>query len=328
MILIFSQNKLEASTNDVIDWLEYYNEPYYRINGDDIKTNDYYLEVHKDGNQILDLEFSPKNINAVWFRRWDSYSNFKPFKIDRDVDFENSLNKYLYSEYIGLSFALFNMFNKSYWLSNPSNRIQEDKILALRQAETCGLVIPKTFITTSKKKLVNIIEKEASELITKSIFNVTKIIANKERYVQYTQVINKSNLNKIPETFFPSLFQEQIEKEYEIRVFYLEGEIYSMAIFSQLDNQTEVDFRKYNFEKPNRNIPYKLPLIIEKKIKKLMTLLGLNTGSIDLIKDVFGRYVFLEINPAGQFGMVSLPCNYNLEKKIAKLLINKNEKNK
>jgi hypothetical protein len=35
-----------------------------------------------------------------------------------------------------------------------------------------------------------------------------------------------------------------------------------------------------------------------------------------------GEYVFLEVNPIGQFGMVSAPCNYNLEKKIAQYLIN------
>jgi hypothetical protein len=36
-----------------------------------------------------------------------------------------------------------------------------------------------------------------------------------------------------------------------------------------------------------------------------------------------GREVFLEVNPVGQFGMVSAPCNYHLEKKVAELLIRK-----
>ena len=33
------------------------------------------------------------------------------------------------------------------------------------------------------------------------------------------------------------------------------------------------------------------------------------------------EYVFLEINPVGQYGMVSEPCNYFLDKKIAHYLI-------
>jgi D-alanine-D-alanine ligase-like ATP-grasp enzyme len=48
---------------------------------------------------------------------------------------------------------------------------------------------------------------------------------------------------------------------------------------------------------------------------------NLNTGSIDIIKDNNGEYIFLEVNPVGQFGMTSIPCNFYLEKKIAEYLI-------
>ena len=50
--------------------------------------------------------------------------------------------------------------------------------------------------------------------------------------------------------------------------------------------------------------------------------LELNSGSIDLILDKKNRFVFLEINPIGQFGMTSFPCNYSIEKEIAKYLCN------
>ena len=50
--------------------------------------------------------------------------------------------------------------------------------------------------------------------------------------------------------------------------------------------------------------------------------IGLNTGSIDMIKSVDGNYYFLEVNPSGQFGMTSFPCNYNLHEKVADYLIN------
>lgn len=34
------------------------------------------------------------------------------------------------------------------------------------------------------------------------------------------------------------------------------------------------------------------------------------------------EYIFLEVNPVGQFNMTSVPCNYNLEKIIAQKLVN------
>ena len=54
-----------------------------------------------------------------------------------------------------------------------------------------------------------------------------------------------------------------------------------------------------------------------------MSKLNLNCGSLDLVLDNNGIYYYLEVNPVGQFGMVSFPCNYYLEKKIAEFLSTK-----
>ena len=117
------------------------------------------------------------------------------------------------------------------------------------------------------------------------------------------------------------MFQEYIEKLYEIRAFYLDGNFYCSAIMSQNDSRTKVDFRNYNIEKPNRTPSYKLPIDLEEKISQLMACLNLNSGSIDLLVDVSGNYIFLEVNPIGQFGQVSKPCNYFLEMEVAKHLM-------
>lgn len=100
----------------------------------------------------------------------------------------------------------------------------------------------------------------------------------------------------------------------------MKGKFYSMAIFSQNDNQTSVDFRNYNYNKPNRKVPFQLPMEIEKKLDILMKKLDFNSGSIDMIVTVENEYVFLEVNPLGQFSMTSFPCNYNVEKIIAEYL--------
>jgi glutathione synthase/RimK-type ligase-like ATP-grasp enzyme len=120
----------------------------------------------------------------------------------------------------------------------------------------------------------------------------------------------------------PSLIQRKIDKKYEIRVFYLMGNMYSMAIMSQNKNETEIDFRNYQNQNPNRTLSYELPDEINKKIIKLMDVLKLNSGSIDFIYNTNNEYVFLEVNPVGQYGMVSYPCNYYIEKKIANYLTN------
>jgi glutathione synthase/RimK-type ligase-like ATP-grasp enzyme len=114
-----------------------------------------------------------------------------------------------------------------------------------------------------------------------------------------------------------------VEKEYELRVFALAGELYAMAIFSQSDPQTRTDFRRYNREKPNRTVPFRLAPETAERIRRLLADLGLETGSLDLLQARDGRELFLEVNPVGQFGMVSKPCNYHLERKVAELLLDK-----
>jgi D-alanine-D-alanine ligase-like ATP-grasp enzyme len=52
-----------------------------------------------------------------------------------------------------------------------------------------------------------------------------------------------------------------------------------------------------------------------------MAELNLDTGSIDMILDRKNEYVFLEVNPTGQFGWLSKSCNYYIEKEVAKHML-------
>jgi len=157
-------------------------------------------------------------------------------------------------------------------------------------------------------------------MITKCIYNGGFTIEEKYSIGAFTNRVNESTSS----TFFPSLFQEEVKKKYELRIFYFLGEFYSSAIFSQGNNKTEVDFRNYDKEKPNRVVPYQLPIDLGQKLKTLMDELNLETGSIDMIVTPEKKYVFLEVNPIGQFNQVSIPCNYFLEKKIADYLLHEN----
>ncbi|MBK7652698.1 MAG: hypothetical protein IPJ20_20805 [Flammeovirgaceae bacterium] len=122
------------------------------------------------------------------------------------------------------------------------------------------------------------------------------------------------------------MVQRNIKKRYELRVFYFDSKFFSMVMFSQNEHQTSIDFRRYDFTNPTRWVPYKLPFQIEEKLDKLMRTLHLNSGSIDLIYGADLEYYFLEVNPVGQYAMVSDACNYYLDKLICDFLIKQNER--
>jgi len=194
------------------------------------------------------------------------------------------------------------------------------KIEILNQANKIGLNIPKTLITNDKLKLIEFYHQNNKSIITKSIGEARHVKYKNNVFTLATHTIK--NIELLPLNFSPSLFQEYIDKEIEIRVFYLDKKCYSMAIFSQNNEKTKLDFRNYDDKNPNRFVPYKLPEMQEKIITTFMESIGLNTGSLDLIKSVVdGKFYFLEVNPFGQFGMTSKPCNYNLHKKVADFLI-------
>ena len=316
MILILSE-ETDVSTSDVIEWLTSFGAQCIRINTEDeLKIN--LISLNETENVVLNSnngdEIDLSKINSFWYRRGViNLSNFK-----HNIPINPELQDHLYKEkYYLLNFVYF-LLEKKHSLGKFNNAVVS-KLKSLYYAEKCNLKIPKTNVFYTKTQIEEL-RKSNNKLITKCIQDMPQIVIKDKGWFLYTEEIDDLNLAEINENFSPSIVQEKINKKYELRVFYLNGKCYSMAIFSQLDKQTETDFRKYNLENPNRNVPYKLPQNVENKIRKLMNLLDLNTGSIDIIVTKNNEYVFLEVNPVGQFGMVSQPCNYYLEKKIAEYL--------
>src|SRR5205823_1525863 len=144
-----------------------------------------------------------------------------------------------------------------------------NKLLVLCTAKEIGFSIPNYYITNHKEGIKRIF-RQSPEFITKSISDGLYLFENTENnrgYFTYTEKLNKEITDHLPEQISPSFVQEKIDKKFELRIFFLEGKCYSMAILSQSDEQTKIDFRKYNEKKPNRNVPFKLPDEIDQKIK-------------------------------------------------------------
>ncbi|MGB3466019.1 MAG: grasp-with-spasm system ATP-grasp peptide maturase [Cyclobacteriaceae bacterium] len=319
MILILSQSDLESSSDQVIEWLDTFNVDYKRINGIDFYQN-LKLSFHKSGPKFSHPAIDLSIIKLVWFRRWMSFNDLKLMYLDSRIsgmeyqdNFKTNFNNLIGNEQRNLAEFFFRSIPKEKHFSRLEYQ-EINKLEVLQYASEVGLEIPETHILTSRLDLNEIIQ--SGVYITKAIANAPTIRYQNEKFLAYTAEVANIEEN-LGESFSPSLFQKLIEKKYEIRSFLLDDEIYSMAIFSQKDEQTKLDFRQYNYARPNRNVPIKLPSDIKFKLLKIAKKFSLRTGSFDLIKTKENKYIFLEVNPEGQFGMVSYPCNYYLEKKIA-----------
>ena len=300
MILILSTNQ-ETTTNEVIKWLKALGKAFIRIHEDEIfeiKTHQSRIFLQSQRNS-----FFIEDITSVWYRRGGLQFMRK--------EYDNpSINAYMNETQYWLEDYVIKTLERKKHINKQSNS-HLNKLLALEQAKKVGLKVPSYYLAENTDQLI------VNKTITKSIAEniIIQSVDNFSEGILYTSLVTE----KERENFFITFFQEMIEKDFEIRAFYLDGRISATAIFSQNDKQTQIDHRKYNHQKPNRDVRYNLPKEVEEKIHILMQQLDINCGSLDFIKSKNDFY-FLEINPVGQFLGLSAICNYLLEKEIAEYL--------
>jgi len=326
MILIISDEQ-DSSTNNVIDWLVYLKVPYYRINEHYSVHIDYLITL----NKAVDFKFSIKNphfanqisinakeIKGYWYRR-GFFPLEKPIihasNSSETKEIREEFNKYLAIENLQLVNFFHKYFSNIPHLGYYHDNFVSNKIYNLYQAQKLEILIPD-FLVTSYRSELELFLKKHFYCITKGIDRNGFDIDRKIFLGNLSKLITVSDISHIPTLFNYSFLQQYIDKKADIRIFYLDGKIYSTAIFSQNDEKTKIDFRNYNDEKPNRIQPFKLPDKEEKKLKRLMKKLNYKTGSIDYVLDKSNDLYFLEINPIGQYGFISNKCNLFLDKEI------------
>lgn len=302
MVVIFSIDD-DTSTHQVMDWLNHFGEQVMVVYPQTLAVKiGVILNFVQQGERP-----------AFWFRKWSNAHHEQ---------------KYLNQEALKLLNYLHHITKDNcFWLNSPIDLDSNNKLIQPLLAKEAGLNIVQQHIVSTKSELLEIIN-GGNRFITKSFGTAIYVNGDDDTTLfAYTQMVDDEMLVKMPETFYPSLLQQYIDKEFEIRTFYLDGECFSMAIFSQDNDKTKVDFRHYDNAMPNRNEPINLPQEIEEKLRRFATAIGSNCGSFDLIQDKLGQIYFVEFNSLGQFGMVSHPCGYMLEKRIAQLLKSKNQCN-
>jgi ATP-GRASP peptide maturase of grasp-with-spasm system len=321
MILILSEEN-DHSTNDVIDWLLLFEIDFLRINDNEIIE----IKEIKITNQGYDILFklklsseiySIKQFSSYWYRRGNIVLDIPIVKNGSEIS--PKIEEYLKNE----NYKLKDFFIKE--LDKIPNKIgsifnlNKNKLSNLVLATKVGMKIPNTKILTEKLNLKSNLKEK---YISKAIYNNFDVFNNSYHISSYTSLI-ENNYDLLGNKLFPSLVQEFIDKLIDVRVFYLKGKIWSAAIFSQNDEKTKIDFRNYNYEKPNRIESIELPEVLKKSIVKFMTDLNLDSGSLDFVLSKQQEYFFLEVNPVGQFGAISFACGFNIEKEIAMELIKK-----
>jgi hypothetical protein len=179
------------------------------------------------------------------------------------------------------------------WLpSHPLNGSNEwqDKLRECRLAEEIGLHVPEVLFTNSPDAARTFIRKFNGQVIFKE-FSQARI-----RFA--TQFIKPSDprLDDLPHS--PCVFQQFIQKEFDVRAVVIGDQIFAVRINSQASPHAKMDWRIYDDARVRWDL-IRLPSKVQRLMLALMRRLDLNWGSFDLVKTTDGPYYFLEVNRPG-----------------------------
>src|SRR5207249_3016869 len=118
----------------------------------------------------------------------------------------------------------------------------------------------------------------------------------------------------------PVIFQEFIEKAFDVRVTVVANQIFAARIDSQIVESARVDWRRSDTDQLP-HAPLALPEALSLRCFKLIRRLGLEFGAIDFVVDRAGRYYFLEINPNGQWAWLQDRLGFDIAGAIADWLL-------
>lgn len=315
-IVLIVTNKTDITADLVVLEFQRRGTPYVRFNTEDFPQRakiSWMMDTHGvDGYISLPRsELSLRDVISVWYRRPGAPDIAETVR-------SPSLREFAHRESQEALSGLWRTMG-CFWMSRPDAINQARyKPRQLKVASCLGFKVPRTLISNSPES-VGRFQVECGQLIAKPLFS-GDIDFDGERRVVFTTPITPEDLEASGAIeLAPVLFQEYVRKELELRVTVIGNKVLAASINSQEVDEALHDWRRAS---PSSLCfrSYKLPRSVSDKCVRLVANLGLTFGAIDMVKTPDGDYMFLELNPNGQWGWLEKPTGDPYTKTIANLL--------
>ena len=262
--------------------------------------------VIRDADHAVALD----DICAAWYRR--ARNLFEGHRLSLTSE---KLDNYVRAQSTATLAALCEGL-ETLWVGHPHRlRRAEVKALQLLKASEAGLKTPPTLISNDEAQVATFVDALGdAECAIKPLVAVGVTDAQGYRLPLTTTLPRGHSLESV--AMAPTIFQPYIEKAYELRCVVIGERIFAAKIHSQASETTRTDWRA---GEPEHEV-YVLPEPVEASIRRLMDSFGLNFASLDMIVTPEGEFVFLELNPNGQWLWLELELGLPLVASMADLL--------
>jgi hypothetical protein len=205
--------------------------------------------------------------------------------------------------------------------SPSAMKIAQRKPTHMARAKALGFDIAPTVFTNDPQEFLDLYREQEGRLIHK----ITAYLALKERMgTEFSRltcgVTRRDVMHAESVSLAPIVFQAYVPKRLELRVTVVGERVFTAEIHSQDSNRTHFDWRRYDLGSTPHHA-HELPRDVADRCVQLVAQFGLAYGTIDLILTPDGRYVFLELNSAGEYGWIEQVTGLPISDAIADLLM-------
>lgn len=317
MILLVT-NKHDFTADRVVGELDRRGVPFTRLNTEDFPTGiRCRYRSGADGQQAglhlgHDRTVSPEQVSAVWYRRPE------PPVIDPRVT-DAVARRFARRESTAALRGFLALVTDALWVNHPdANRAAEHKPVQLGVAARQGFRTPETLVTNDPQEAAEFQARFAGRTVAKSVGPA--FIHPVSRAQVFTSGIRAEQLAFLDDVrHAPVILQERIDKKLEIRVTVAGDRVLAAEIDSQASDVTSGDWRRDVFEVPHR--VHELPEEVAERCLQLVRRFGLVFGALDLILTPDGEYVFLELNPNGEWDWIEGLTDLPIAEAIASVLV-------
>lgn len=298
-VLIITRSDDNQSVNSVVKAIEDRGGSAFRFDTDRFPTEVRLIAEYLTGSERLRLisaesELDLSAVTAIWHRRLDIGA-----RIPREID--PQLRMASLGESNRTVKGMLDSLKAFRMDPEPVIRRAENKQAQLQVARDLGMDTPKTLITNDQEAVRAFYRECNGAIVTKMLSSFAVYEEGIEKVV-FTNPVSLEDLKDLDGlTLCPMTFQEQIPKALELRATVVGDRIFTAAIDSQVSTLARHDWRKDGAALVSNWERFELPGLLEKQILRLMDHFELNYGALDFILTPDGRYVFLEVNPAGEF---------------------------
>jgi glutathione synthase/RimK-type ligase-like ATP-grasp enzyme len=272
---------------------------------------DGYVDVLKCEDDLgAEIRLNIQDIHIAWYLR-------VPHLLAEDALVET---RFARNESAGAIRTLLSVLPCS-WINREDHMdfLASNKLYQQIVAKKCGLRIPRTLISNNYSHVIAFSNPQEG-LLLKSIGYIKLDEGNRSFLYSERFAHNELESSAIAIRSCPIFSQEYIHKKYEYRVMAIGKHVLACKIDSQASEKTKVDWRHYDLENVT-HVSAELPYEIQQKILCFMQAVKLRYGAIDLIETPDGEFVFLEINPSGQWGWIADLANMPIPEAVAEMLL-------